>query len=681
MKNMTMNCSSKVVESYCHGRIVWRVAVLSSLLCLLFSSPVTACGGFFCQSNNPVLQSGEAILFAVDGDTVTMHVQIQYEGPADGFSWILPIPSTPTLSMGTDVLFRSLFDATLPTFELLIDNAASTTCNLDQAQPFPCPLFFQDASSTTEEQDVDDEAATVVKEGSVGPFDFVVLEAADNNPSSILEWLIENGYDQPPGADALLNYYALMSMQFVALRLKSNSEVGEIEPIILQYEMPPALLDQTLTTTTTTTTQVARRALACVPIQLTRIAATEDMPVQVYVLGDARAVPLNYLEVKLDDSQVDWVGCLNNDTCYDSDYRQRFIQATGPLLETDHVFITEYAGPTEILDNQIAINLTAADLQNASNPIEFLQILANNNVPDTRRLTAIIDEFIPPVFDDENAPSFCRQFTTAYQGPGNGFGIASAACLSDSYAPTQDWVWDPVGLAQALEEDIFSPSRDVQDMVLQYKYLTRLYTRLSPDQMNKDPFFSFKSELPTVSHIHEAMAVPECLADGTPIALEITVPTEDSINTLTVSATIGCNGWFPTEPQPLDPNTTTAAYVAAWGFTGDDGVVVNRSPDGVFNSSEVQMAIDFGDSLVMNQTVPDYDDSAVNRGTGGEKLPLQERGRPTNVASTQAVGEVSLTNTPSSEGNTAPDIESSATIVSSWVVGTAYSVCLTAVIM
>jgi hypothetical protein len=667
MKKM-MKCSSKI-ERFCHFRLVWLVAVL---VALLLPCSVTACGGFFSDANNPVLQSGEAIIFAVDVETVTMHVQILYEGPAEGFSWILPVPTTPTLSIGTDVLFRSLFDATLPTFELQIDNAASTTCSLDQAQPFLCPDFSESTmsvsmSSTADTTNGDD--ATVVKRGSVGPFDFVVLEAADNNPSSIFEWLIENDYDQPPGADDLLNYYALMGHQFVALRLKSNSEVGEIEPIILQYEMPPAV-DQD--------TQVARRALACVPIQLTRIAATEDMPIQVYVLGDARAVPLNYLEVKLDDSQVDWLGCFNNATCYDDDYRQRFIQATGPLVQTNHTFITEYAGPTDLLDNQIAINLTATDLQNSSNPIEFLQILANNNVPDTPRLIAIIDAFIPPVFS-ENAPFYCGQFTTAYSGPGNGFGITTAECLWE-YAPTQDWVWDPVGLAQTLEEDIFLPSRNAQDMVALYPYLTRLYTRLSPDQMNKDPFFSFKPELPTVSHIHGATAIPECLADGTPIALDITVQTEDTISTLSVPATIGCNGWFPTEPQPLDTNTTTAAYVAAWGFTGDDGVLVQRSPDGVFDASEVQMAIDFGDSLVVDQTVPDFD-SAVNRGSGEEEPPLQERGTTTDGASAQTEDKQSPRQTATSEGNAVPSIEGSAARLSSWAAGATYSVCLMAALL
>lgn len=559
-----------------------------------------ACGGFFCQPNAPVVQSGEAIVFAINEEenSVTMHVQILYEGPAEDFSWILPVPSAPVISIGTDALFRGLFQSTLPTFELDIIEEASDTCTLDQAQPIPCPFmnFAESSAGGTSPGSI------VVEEGNVGPFEFVVLEAADNDPSSIFRWLVENGYDQPEGADALLNYYASHGQKFVALRLQKDTDTGEIEPIVLTYTMPEGededVLVQPEAALTSQTTR--RMALACVPIQLTRIAAANDMPVQVYVLGNARAVPLNYLEVELDDDQVDWVGCINNPPCYDNDYRQRFQAVTNEI--SNHTFITEYAGSTNILNNSIAMNVSLTDLDQAQTPSEFLSILAAANVPDTRRVTSLIDEFIPPIFS-ETAPFFCQQLASAYSGPSNGFGLSSAQCLWD-YQPGKNWTWNPVGLSQALEENVFLPAAQAQEMVSQYDYLTRLFTSLSPDQMSKDPFFALKPELGPVSNTHRAVAVPECREDGSPIALAILV--EGSVNALTVPATIGCNGWIPSEPVPLDPAVSFARQVAAWGFADDEGVLVMRSDNGTFDTDKVQFAIDYGDSLVMNQTIPEY---------------------------------------------------------------------------
>ena len=64
---------------------------VTAALCLSISE-TWACGGFFCNANNPVNQSAERILFARDTDAgeIAMHIQIQYEGPPTEFGWILP---------------------------------------------------------------------------------------------------------------------------------------------------------------------------------------------------------------------------------------------------------------------------------------------------------------------------------------------------------------------------------------------------------------------------------------------------------------------------------------------------------------------------------------------------------------------------------------------------------------
>ena len=254
------------------------MAMLSSLQALLTALllPVStkACGGFFCEPMRPVVQSGEAIVFGVNGDRVEMHVQILYEGPAEAFSWLLPIPVQPDdIRVGSDLLFSALFSSSLPTWELEIQES-SDSCGDILSQPDQC-AFRESFNEAAPEMEMDDAGgdAMVLEQGSVGPFDFVVLEAAENNPDSVLEWLNENGYDQPEGSAPLLNYYAVNNHVFVALRLQKDAETGEIQSLILQYTMP-ALGEAGAVT------QVSRRAMACVPIQLTSIAATDNMPIQ-----------------------------------------------------------------------------------------------------------------------------------------------------------------------------------------------------------------------------------------------------------------------------------------------------------------------------------------------------------------------------------------------------------------
>ena len=58
----------------------------------------TACGGFFCQAQ-PIIQASEQIIFRQEGNRITAIVQIQYQGTAEDFSWVVPVPGIPDLSV------------------------------------------------------------------------------------------------------------------------------------------------------------------------------------------------------------------------------------------------------------------------------------------------------------------------------------------------------------------------------------------------------------------------------------------------------------------------------------------------------------------------------------------------------------------------------------------------------
>ena len=75
-------------------------SVLAAPLALALGAPALACGGFFCM-NQPMDQSGERIIFVQDRGQVTAHVQVNYQGDAKQFSWVVPTPTKPTLRPGT----------------------------------------------------------------------------------------------------------------------------------------------------------------------------------------------------------------------------------------------------------------------------------------------------------------------------------------------------------------------------------------------------------------------------------------------------------------------------------------------------------------------------------------------------------------------------------------------------
>src|SRR3954468_5530606 len=115
----------------------WVAAVLSTGA--LLSAPASACGGFFCNQSQPVNQAAEGIIFADNGDgTTTAVIQIQYQGPSQNFSWLLPISSVPKadsdIGVASNLALQRLQAATNPNYTLT--TRVEGTCSQDDNLSF-----------------------------------------------------------------------------------------------------------------------------------------------------------------------------------------------------------------------------------------------------------------------------------------------------------------------------------------------------------------------------------------------------------------------------------------------------------------------------------------------------------------------------------------------------------------
>src|SRR3954453_22793987 len=94
--------------------LIWGVLLAVGVLA---APRAEGCGGFFC-SQIPIDQSGERIVFGVHDGAVEAHIQIQYQGAAKKFSWVVPMPALPTLGVGSQAIFSYLDNRTQPSFQL-----------------------------------------------------------------------------------------------------------------------------------------------------------------------------------------------------------------------------------------------------------------------------------------------------------------------------------------------------------------------------------------------------------------------------------------------------------------------------------------------------------------------------------------------------------------------------------
>jgi uncharacterized protein (TIGR03382 family) len=405
-------------------------------------TPAFACGGMFCDSAAPVDQAAERILFAFDGEMLTTEVQIGFEGRDDNFAWVVPVPQEPELFVSNDALFTQLANATVPTFRLTSDNRGAV---------FGCMQDYA-LSAKGDSADSDSGGVSVVSESTVGPYDTVVLQADDSE--TLVSWLRDQGYGLPGNLEDALAPYVASGQYFVALKLSSDKDSGDLAPLGMRY---PA-------------------TAASIPIQLTAVAAIPDLPIEVFILGPSRAVPDNYLHARINEAAIDW---------YTGGTNYRAVVARAADEAGGQAFVTDFSDSTSTLAGLVwAPGMIDEDyLASIVDPISWVEAIVFSALPPSSQLNAVLTTFVP-------APD----------------GVPEADFLScPSCYGTDIEGFDAVAATAALMVDVVDVLEAEQARIDAAPHITRLFTTLDAEEMTADPMFVFNADIEqTVSASHTA---------------------------------------------------------------------------------------------------------------------------------------------------------------------------------
>ena len=250
-----------------------------------------------------------------------------------------------------------------------------------------------------------------------------------------------------------------------------------------------------------------------IPIQLTAIATEPNLGVTAWILGQDRAVPVNYRHVQINEALVDW---FNGGFNYNEVVTAAVDEAEGGLA-----FVTDYSGPSAIMESRVyredQWDLDA--LQRIDEPGRFIDTILNQGFPRDAKMQALLRRHLPmpqTVLEDGvlrvvfggNVESYARA-----EENGELLAIAEQAYYNDFSAFeewTQDVSFDPRAFTADLDDAVVTPLRDAQALFNQHPTLTRLYMTLSTEEMTRDPVFDFNPDLPQVSNLRTAGARWDC---------------------------------------------------------------------------------------------------------------------------------------------------------------------------
>ena len=182
-------------------------------------------------------------------------LSVSFEGDAEDFAWVVPVPDQPEIAVSDPELFWELSDFT-------------ATEAPRGGGGFGC-LFYGAAPGNQDGVDV-------IEEEVVGPYATAILSAT--NATALADWLNANGYIFPEDGEEIISEYIEKEWYFVATKINAMDEdtgyalaEGDIEPIVLSFASEEIVY----------------------PLRITSLSATKSQ-VLLYVLTDHIMVPDQY---------------------------------------------------------------------------------------------------------------------------------------------------------------------------------------------------------------------------------------------------------------------------------------------------------------------------------------------------------------------------------------------------
>src|SRR5205085_5696859 len=127
-----------------------------------------------------------------------------------------------------------------------------------------------------------EDKVTVFHQGVVGPY--ATATVGSDDPAALRTWLVNNGYTVPDSTLPTIAFYVQKKMVFVALRLRPNVGIQQMQPVRVTY---PGYM-------------------ATFPLRMVAIGAVDAVKITLWVVSEQRFAPMNFPEARIDFTRVTW---------------------------------------------------------------------------------------------------------------------------------------------------------------------------------------------------------------------------------------------------------------------------------------------------------------------------------------------------------------------------------------
>jgi hypothetical protein len=262
------------------SRLKTTVAVLAVLAAI--AGPAAAfCGFYVAKADSKLFNKSSKVVLTRDGNTTAITMASDYEGEPKEFAVVIPVPTFIERKQIGVVEMKTIDHLDGYTAPRLVEYHDSDPCApllMPMAQASPTRGAAPAGGLVRGNRDY--RGVTVEANYDVGEYDVSILSAQESD--GLVNFLNDNGYKIPAGADAVLGSYIKQKMRFfiAKVNLGRMAKLGNsyLRPLQVRYETPKFML----------------------PIRLGTVNANGPQDLIIYALTrNGRVETANYRTVKL----------------------------------------------------------------------------------------------------------------------------------------------------------------------------------------------------------------------------------------------------------------------------------------------------------------------------------------------------------------------------------------------
>jgi hypothetical protein len=226
----------------CRLKAAVALAAVTTQLVSLAGPAAAFCGFYVAKADSKLFNKSSKVVLTRDGTTTAITMASDYEGEPKEFAVVIPVPTFIERKQIGVVEMKTVDHLDAFTAPRLVEYHDADPCRpmvaYKMSPTLPVPAVAYEVASAKHR------GVTVEATYDVGEYDVSILSAKESD--GLVNWLVDNGYTIPTGANAVLGSYIKQNMRFFVAKVNLDRMKligsGYLRPLQVRYESAKFML-------------------------------------------------------------------------------------------------------------------------------------------------------------------------------------------------------------------------------------------------------------------------------------------------------------------------------------------------------------------------------------------------------------------------------------------------------